>query len=320
MFEKYPILARTGIAFLLAITAIFIPVVAIRIAFAGIAGIIFALMLKKYSALVITILVISMIIIGVGNVAVNFYNSFGSSFGFLFNPLSFLRIGNGNYFNPNDGNDYNEKYGGYSFLEPDSETAAKKDLKIYADAVEINFTDSVKDLRFPSLVKTGDNGDSLTLDARNIDNKIVRITISKDFFFDQISIQSNYLMIKGEASGKNLKIYSDFSELDSVLHFSDSVDIRGNMLNVARKMDTKYFRINGNVINLKIDSLNMSEVDMTGNFVHGSIKYLDSWTDKRSVRLHSDFGELELLTPHDNPGSFKYSKSGAVVSITEHSY
>jgi len=329
VLEKYPVLMRTAIAILLAIGAIFIPVVAIRIILAGVAGILFALILKKYSALLITVIVISMLIVSIGNVANTFFREITYPFRFM-GPGWFFNLGNnyhsGNGYTSYNGTEYNDseysKYRSLSVLKPDTNVSLNKNTIIKGIAIELIFTDTATSAYIPSTISYSYDGDLTIIEADNASakNKLVQILVSSDYDFEKLEIQSKFLIISGDSQGEILKLKSNYSEMECDLDYSELIELDGDFLNVAKKLKSRNIEIDSEVINVYSDIESAEDISFMGNFLTGRIKYTDRWQDNRNVSIRANFGELEVLVPSGDNGDVRFKKSGDFISIRKNNY
>src|SRR6056297_3263413 len=186
MERRYPIITKMAIAFALAFLATFSPWIPLRIIFAGVAGILFALCFKKFKVLMIVFLVLVLVAVGGAYTAINHIDSlnipwFMKNFGMNFNT--------------------GMEGGHHALVDPDSYAETKKDVTLRGNGLKLVFKTNLSGIHYPAGVHVRYKNDETQIVLDGSDFRMNRhplIEMPSDFTYDRIAIYNDAATVHGD--------------------------------------------------------------------------------------------------------------------------
>lgn len=309
--NRYTNLTKLFITAVLAILAILVPFVIMRIVFAFAAAVVFALSLKKFTALLIVLTVIFIMIPVSAFWATHLYfdnkgyheldRRMQQWIGGIFNS----RTGDYNY-EYNYNYDYNYEPGiGFkvnTLIKPDVYIESARYLEIKGGGFRIEFDDSTDQIYLPNSMNVDRSGSSLILSSpRNFHNYNARIVIGTKNIYKSIKIDCGAIEISGN-------INTDLFTVESA-----AVDLEG-IYNV------KTLDINAEVAEINMELNSTERVELNGVALSGKVKYLDNWEGTRKMIIDCVVGSMEVLTSSENYGELNIERDTAVFKLDRTEY
>ncbi|HOD92197.1 MAG TPA: hypothetical protein PLB79_09710 [Thermotogota bacterium] len=314
--KNQPIVFRFLWVGAIALAAICIPIVSIRLFLALAAGVLFALQFRKLSPLIIVFLVIAALIIGIGNVIPRFLPlpvwGFGSD---LFRNFAYE---NSYRYNPEvKSSDYSK------LIKADTTVNGAPVVIVRVPGVKISFDKDSDKISFPSLLKARTSGSQLTLEAGNFpQDSAAEIVIGSKTPLDRLSLDVSFSEIsadEGVFTVKRLEIRTNYLSFDGAL-VCDDINVTTNALDWRGSFEAKEARMQSNAASIFVTVRGMENLVLTAQVVYGEIKYLDRWEGSRKARITGTFGSVTFMKPKDSTGKLELQNSSQMVSLQIQEY
>lgn len=311
--KRYTSLTKMIIAAVLAVLAIIVPFVVVRIVFALAAAVIFALSLKKFTALLITLTVIFILIPVIGFWGTHLYLEENGNYNLDRQMQQWL----GGFFNSRTGDydydyeyrynyDYNYQTGrgfeGANLIKPDESIDSETYLEIEGGGFKIEFDKSTDKISLPESMNVDRSGNSLTLSSpKGIHNYNAKIIIGTKNSYKRIKINCGAAEIDGD-------IETDFLVIKTA-----AIDLGGTYRG-------KTLDLTSEAAGIDIEVEGTEEVLIKGTAMAGNIKYLDVWKESRKMIVDCIVGSMKVLTPYANDGKLNIERNTAVFKLVRAEY
>ncbi|HQQ66015.1 MAG TPA: hypothetical protein PLO55_07720 [Thermotogota bacterium] len=314
--KNQPILFRLLWVCGIAVAAIFIPVVPIRIVLALVAGVLFALNFKKLSALLIVFLVIAALVIGVGNFSLRFlpFPVWGSGFD-LFRHFAY---------DESDRYDSDVQSSDYSkLITADTLIESAPEVIVRVPGVKISFDENSDKIVYPNLLKAKYTQSSILLEADAFPkDSVAEIVIGCKTPMNRLSLDVNFSEISTRNavfSVKTLEIRTNFLSLNGSL-ICDTIDVTTNALNWSGSFAAKEAKMQSNAASIFVTVRGLEDLELIGQLLNGEIKYLDNWEGSRKARIIGTFGSVTFLKRKDSTGKLEVNNASQMVSLQVREY
>lgn len=308
MTKDYPSIFKIAIAALLALAAIFVPFTVVRIILAFAALIIFAVSLKKFTGLLITLSVIFVLVPAIVLTAIG---SFGNMAG-LGRWISESINANGFHFGG-----ISSSSAPHRTIQPDTYIQGAKDLYVKVTGLNVEFDSSTDTVYLSKRLNVIREGDILRIvkptgDWNNTTFYMVVGTANK---FSKVTIDTVGVKASGSLTADDVKF--DSVGIDSNTDItSGTLVFNGVGIDVNGKIDSKRVTFDGVGVKVGIDLKSATSVDMHGTSINGYVKYLGEWEGDRHLTLDSLGGNLTVWVSSGNPGNLTTTKTGGMVNVS----
>ncbi len=328
MAQNYPIIMKYLIILGLAVLAVLVPFAVIKILLGLLAIIVFALTLKKFSALLITLGIIFFIIPSIGVTAFRFV---------LPSIEQWLRIPNlwqfdrslGNWFSPweysysssipappdqwkDQATDYSYSARDGLFLFPANAGVDHSDfLTIEGVNLEISFDPSFSGIQYPDAMNLSRRTQGIALSMPNWKDTRFQIVVGTARPLQSVTINGTVLLMTGSCISEEVRVNVVTGTIQGSID-ANLLDVRSTTLSQSGEIDAKTVRFSGVTIALRTELKNAQSTSVQGITIGGGIKYLDTWSGTRHIEVSGTTGALNLQQPIGNQGILDINSSGRI--------
>jgi hypothetical protein len=315
--KQKPMLLRIAWASALAVAAMFIPVIPIRIVLAVVAGIIFALSYKKFSVLVIVFLIIGALVIGAGNLFHQLFIPRNWNFGVEL----FRKFATQEHDWTGSAQNHNGEY--TTILAADKEIENAPNLVISVTGAKVIFDREREGIVIPSALTSGKSGSTLTISGNALpSDTLAEIIIGTKAPYQKVRMAVNYLVIDAKKEGlitDRLEIETNFLTAEASVTCGD-MQVRTNVLNWNGFLDAKTVVLTAQALSLFLEAQTLERLDMTSQILNAELKYLDEWKGTRTVRVQGTIGAATILKKRNNEGKLNVNQTSQMIGVSIRDY
>lgn len=307
MERNYPILGKITIALFLALLAIYLPFIPVKILLTGAAGILFALCFKKFKVLLIIFFVLMLITMGGVYVVLEFFDHAQTPW-FLDN---LGQINFGGHFGMSS-----------TLILPDSEEAIMENLTIRGNSLKVNFIEGIDTIKFASPMKAirDETDGTLILDGRSAhSNRTLVIEIPADFDFSEIAIDVDAMSIGGAVRSKSFTINADALNMDGT-YIVERLRVDTNAANVKATLNGGEFVFFSEAMNLSAQAKRLDYFEVKSQVLNGKLRFTENWDGERNVDLEGTIGRFSIETPKDPNSKLYVDSRGELFNVSLDSY
>jgi cytoskeletal protein CcmA (bactofilin family) len=338
MSKQFPSIMKIAVAAAIGLLAVVIPSLPVKILLAIAGIVILATSLKKFSWLLIVLSVIFLvlpvtvfsIISGIDG------NILRWPLGIISNPgiqRWFDWIGRMDY----DG--FNQKTTPQTYYMPDKYIDSGMEIDLKGIGYQVSFDEDSDQIHLSSELDVRNVGSRiyismpdhmknataiLTIGTKNGLSKavfdVVALSLEGKLTAREVSINAVSVSIKGDVEAENRILVGGVSISIPGNLIAPRVTIEGApSLSITGRIEAEEFHANNCIaVSLAMESVGVKELSIGASTVNGRIKYLDSWPEKRSVRISGLSGSITLTMPKGS-GGFELFTSGRI-SVTTSEY
>ncbi|WP_036222894.1 hypothetical protein [Mesoaciditoga lauensis] len=319
MLKRYPILLKVSFALLLSFLAFFVSQDALKIVFAFLGVIIFALSFQRFRKLfivLVTIFVFLPILFLVSLNAIHTFDYINPFYNPSFHSLMFERFFGGYHdlFSGKE-NDNPKK------LYPDKNLKAASDVRLYVSGLELDFSPDSTLISIPSNLITTRKHNVLEISApqgKRYNNYTYVVKIGTKNKYNSLLVHSNGTALKGNMSEKvndmtiecNGLALNGFFKVGKMIIHCNGVILSGEINASTVRIDA-----NGLVAHLSLNGVQNFAVNC--NSAIGSVSYLDEWSGTRLFSLKGNAGTFSVKIPQ-NAGRLETAPTGVLVKIVRY--
>lgn len=319
MSKNFPLITKIIISFAIAIIAIFIPNVPLRILLALFSAILFIMPLKKHGIFFIIVVCIVSIV----GISVNSISQYSDYFEFPImarNPFGFM-----NYFFPlpgyknNTGNlesGYNKLY---AFL-PEKTVESINNVNISGDFVRIEFDADTDDVKYPSQASSSVKNGILNISSNN-SAKPFLIIIGTKSGTKNIDIVSEKADINGSFQVNSLNIISEEIFFNGKIICEEKLSMNSDLtLSGICELKSPEIFLKAELASVKLNVEKCENIIINCSVFSGSVKYLDKWDGTRTINfISSGFGDIDIFIPSET-GTVEVLHNSGMINSHKYSY
>jgi hypothetical protein len=328
MAQNYPIIMKYLIIIGLAVLAVLVPFAVLKILLGLVAIIVFALTLKKFSALLITLGIIFFVIPSIGVTAFRFV---------LPSIDQWLRIPNlwqfdrslGDWFSPWEYSytpsiptppdqwrdiatdySYSARDGLFLFL-PNAGVDHSDSLTIEGVNLEISFDPSFSGIQYPDAMNLSRRTQGIALNMPNWKDTRFQVVVGTAKGLKSIAINGTVLLMTGHCVSEEVRVNVVTGTIQGSID-ANLIDVRSTTLSQSGEIVAQTVRFSGVTIALRTELKNAQSISVHGITIGGSIKYLDTWNGTRHLEVSGTTGVLNLQQPVGNQGILDINSQGRI--------
>jgi len=314
MDRNYPILGKLGIALIFSCLALFLPFLAAKIVFAGIAGILFALCFKKFRVLMIIFFVIVMLVMSASYFVHDFISGLNLPWFMQRNWMM-----NGSHMEYSLG--FNSRV---VLVNPDTAAAVDKILIVKGHSVRINYKEDIEKVYFPDEMKmTRDSeNDVLVLDGMELDeNKTLVLDVPAEFPFLNLKVYAQAATIMGDTLAEDIEYHIDALNVQGNYQ-TEHLYTENSVLNWSGILNGNDFIFEADAANFNGDVEQMRHFEFDSEVLNGNLYFKESWDGERVVELKAAIGKFDIRRPVDSDSILHVNHEGDLfnVNISEYNY
>jgi hypothetical protein len=313
MDKNYPILLKLGIALVLSCLALFLPFMAAKIVFAGIAGVLFALCFKKFKVLMIIFFVLVMLIMSATYYVHDFLS--GMNLPWFMQREWFMR----------NGQEFSVGFGSrVQLINPDKESVPDKNLTIKGNSFRINFKDDIESIVYPSemIVSKENEEDLLILDSRSSDgNRTLMIDVPSHYPFENIKLYGQFATMMGNTIADDIEYHIDALNVQGDYH-TNHLFVKTSVLNWSGLLDGGDFIFEAEAANINGDVEKLRHFEFESEVLNGNLYFKEHWDGERVVELKAALGKFDIRRPTDRDSVLYVNREGEMfsVNVSEYNY
>lgn len=307
MGKNYPILGKLAIALILAILAMYLPFIPVKILFVGAAGILFALCFKKFKVLLIVFFILALLVMGGFYTVIELLNEFEV-------PWFMNHMGNMNF-----GMNFEQNTG---WVLPEIEVDAEENLVIRGNSLRLDFSEDYDKIQYPSgMVERRDAiGKGLTLDGLPVSgNRTLVIKIPSDFDYKEITVKADAVTMNGTIRAQTLKVTADALNMQG-RYIVDHLKVQGDAANFKGILNGVDFVFTTDTMNFSGEVEKLQYFEINSEVLNGNLKFLTGWDEQRTVELKSTFGKFTVQRPRNQPSQLSVNHKGELFNVDVDEY
>lgn len=181
-------------------------------------------------------------------------------------------------------------------------------LNLYIDVggAEITFDQDSSQIRVSNKLKVKLNDNSIHIRSPKrtgffnfFNDEDFRIIIGTKYRFNKVDIDVGGAQIDGLIEAD--KIYIDGGGVSiSADMFSERVSIDGGGVKVTSMIEAQNISIDGAGMDIYLELKDTEDLDLDGAGITANVRYLDTWTGQRYLKMNGVGGNLDVYVPSDD--------------------
>lgn len=328
MSHKYPMLTKYLIVLGLAVLAVLIPVAVLKIILGLAAIIVFSLTLKKFSALLITLAILFVVLPAIAMVAIQWAMPSIQQWLNIPNLWQFNRFWEEPFAGwdsryrsatPQPSSEWRDHATGYQYLQelglflfvPDAEVRFVENVVIEGRNLEVSFDPEIEGIMYPDEMRITRRDKTITLVMPNWNDTRFRVVVGTAQPLRSMTIKGTVLRMNGVCKTDSLMLSMVTASIDGPIEARE-VEFRGTTLAQSGRIDAREVRFSAVTLALKMELVNTQSVIVNGTTIGGDIKYLDRWDGTRLLRVQATTGMLNVKTDQNNQGKLDLDIHGRI--------